>query len=740
MCLAVHFLGMSVWVLSHADTFATANTSSMSSITGFGNSYIESKYSNLPVIDLGIKITEKDLNNSVVFANSVLNNMKRLETSLGWSDIRVKTGTPSHGMFISFSPEREAIKLGRDALVAMKASVQLLNSFCNKHNLNHHACARYLTSFKFSGTPLNSSCTRMEKRCSHEEYLSPYRSIDGSCNHISNGKMGESFTGFTRLLYPDYLDGIHEPRRAVNRNLLPSPRSISLSVVDHVEKLDEHLTLAVMQWGQFLEHDLSRPATAVMIHTEKPIECCSAQGKNLSPRYIHPFCSPVYASTKDNKRYTKKSLDCMNYVRSIPALRSDCSFGPSDQVNQATHFLDGSQIYGSTYRKSNSLRSFISGKLEMSDENYLPMSQNPMEDCQVNSSKSFCYKSGDSRVNFQPQLTAMHTIWFREHNRVAEELANINSHWEDDILFQETRRIVVAEMQHITYNEWIKKILSSKYRSIIEAFSIFDENIDPSVSNSFATATMRSLKSLYDGNIKLFNENREANSSLSLQKYFNNPNKIQQPGILDALIRGLATQSSQKIDRHFAEDLINKLYTNGHFGFDVLSMDIQRGRDHGLPGYTQYRTLCGLRNAENFNDFSDVMPEKHINILSETYSNPKDVDLIVGGILENVEEGSIFGPTFSCIIADQFMRTKKGDRYFYTNEIQPKPFSVAQLNEIKKVTLARIFCDNGNNITSMQRDAFEKVNTRNNLVSCEGEDIPRLSLSLWEESRGRYFH
>lgn len=132
------------------------------------------------------------------------------------------------------------------------------------------------------------------------------------------------------------------------------------------------------------------------------------------------------------------------------------------KVNQATHFLDGSQIYGSTYRKSTALRSFIDGKLEMlvsNERNYLPISQNPTEDCQISSSNSFCYRSGDSRVNFQPQLTIMHTLWYREHNRIAELLAKLNSQWDDETLFQETRRIVIAEMQHITYNEWIKEVL-----------------------------------------------------------------------------------------------------------------------------------------------------------------------------------------------------------------------------------------------------------------------------------------
>lgn len=731
-----------IYILLQEDTFATTFNLFSSPISGNGNNYIShynhnSKTGN----ELGIKITEKDLNSSVTFANNIVNNMKRLEVNLGWSDIKVKTGTPSHGMFISFAPEREAVVRGRDALVAMKASLQLLNSFCNKHNINHHDCARYLNTFKFTSTPLKPSCSRLMKKCSQEEYLSPYRSMDGSCNHISTGIKGESFTGFSRLLYPDYLDGVHEPRRAANKKPLPSPRVVVTSVVDHTDNLNDRLTLSVMQWGQFLEHDLGRVASAIMIHTENSIECCTTRGTNLSPRYIHPFCSPVSIPTND-KFYAKQGLDCMSYVRSIPAVRSDCSFGPSDQINQATHFLDGSQIYGSTYRKSTTLRSFVDGKLETSslnDRDYLPVSQNPEEDCQLASTESKCYKSGDSRVNFQPQLTAMHTIWFREHNRIAETLARLNSQWDDETLFQEARRIVIAEMQHITYNEWIKEMLSPKYRDIIDNFSLYDEDVDPSVSNSFATAAMRALKSLYDGDIKLFDENREARSSLSLQKYFNDPNMIHEDGVLDSLIRGLATQRSQKVDRHYAEDLINKLYNNGRFGFDVLSMDIQRGRDHGLPAYIQFRSLCGLQNAQQFSDFNDSMSQENIAMLSKIYSSPQDVDLIVGGILEDLDTDSLLGPTFSCLISDQLTRTKNGDRYFYTNEDQPKPFSTAQLNEIRKVTLARIFCDNSDNITMIQPNVFEIVGPRNNLVSCYGKKIPRLNFTPWAENRERYF-
>ena len=63
------------------------------------------------------------------------------------------------------------------------------------------------------------------------------------------------------------------------------------------------------------------------------------------------------------------------------------------------------------------------------------------------------------RVNLHPHLSVMHTLWLREHNRVAAILATINPDWNDETLYQEARKIVIAEIQHITYNEWVPLIL-----------------------------------------------------------------------------------------------------------------------------------------------------------------------------------------------------------------------------------------------------------------------------------------
>lgn len=101
-----------------------------------------------------------------------------------------------------------------------------------------------------------------------------------------------------------------------------------------------------------------------------------------------------------------------------------------------------------------------------------------------------------------------------------------------------------------------------------------------------------------------------------------------------------------------------------------------------------------------------------------------DVDLYTGALSEKPLEGSILGPTLTCLILDQFLRLKIGDRFWYEN---PQQFSQQQLNEIRKTTLAKIICDNSDGVDSVQKNVMESSdNTNNQILPCTNIDSPDL--------------
>lgn len=82
--------------------------------------------------------------------------------------------------------------------------------------------------------------------------------------------------------------------------------------------------------------------------------------------------------------------------------------------------------------------------------------------CRSNSKSLPCFFSGDSRINEHPGIALIHVLFLREHNRIAKQMGILNPHWDDEKLYQETRRLVIAEMQHITYNEFLPVLLGEK--------------------------------------------------------------------------------------------------------------------------------------------------------------------------------------------------------------------------------------------------------------------------------------
>lgn len=611
-------------------------------------------------------------------------------------------------IFFFFKTSPIAIGIARDSFLVVKASRYIQDTYF----LSADEAGIGLQGYDFGGTVFESSCSPTPS-CSVAT-AKTYRTFDGSCNNLESPKLGQSSTPLIRLLPPAYADGIWAPRVRRDGTPLPNARLISRTLVPDINQPDLRYSHLLMQFGQFLDHDLSH-VPIFRFSENSGIQCCTRNVANIPQ---HPACFPIEVPPGD----PYIGGECMNFVRSMIAPRLDCTFGHADQLNQLTHWLDLSQIYGNTEEQANSLREFAGGRLKVTRDRNGRMDLLPEDDKDEECSggtQQHCFAAGDKRVNEQIGLTSIHTIFLREHNRIAQELQRLNGHWDDEKVYQESRRIFIAEYQHIVYNEWLPIIIGREYMTTFEILPLYDgyhsgydSGVDGSVSNAFTTAAFRMGHTLVQGMFNLATGSGQPVGRLLLRDFFNNPHALRQPGFIDLLNKGLVTQPIQRFDNFVTTELRDHLFqvSGARGGMDLIALNIQRGRDHGLPGYNEYRDLCRLGKARDFGDLAPIIHPRKISSLQNVYASVDDIDLFIGGIHETPLEDAVVGPTFACIIGDQFVRSKKGDRYFHDNGNQPHSFSSEQLHTIRRASMARILCDNSDEIRSIQPLAFHLSN------------------------------
>ena len=184
------------------------------------------------------------------------------------------------------------------------------------------------------------------------------------------------------------------------------------------------------------------------------------------------------------------------------------------------------------------------------------------------------------------------------------------------------------------------------------------------------------------------------------------------------------------------ENLILEGPGNGIFG-DLMSINIQRGRDHGLPGYIEFIEACGGVRPETFPALLNYMSQSQVNRLKQVYSSPADIDIFPGAISETRIPGSQFGFTFTCILLEQFNKTRATDRFWYERDDHEVAFNAEQLDAIRNVTLARVLCDNADDVTMIQPKAFmRRDNAANDVVLCD--DIRTVDLTPFKEMEGKF--
>ena len=270
------------------------------------------------------------------------------------------------------------------------------------------------------------------------------------------------------------------------------------------------------------------------------------------------------------------------------------------------------------------------GQIMPSGKALLPPALNTPVDCQIDPNMDHvpCFLAGDHRVNEQLGLLSMHTIWMREHNRIVRELLLFNQHWDGDMLFHETRKLIGAQLQHITYTHWLPKLIGREGMDIVGEYRGYDPSVDASIVNSFAGAAFRIGHTLINPTIFRLNETFQPipQGNLPLHMAFFAPFRIVEEGGIDPVLRGLYGVPMKKLQagEYLNEELTEKLFKLAHeVALDLAALNIQRGRDHGLPAYNAFREHCGLPVANTWEALRRQVPNPTVRRrLREIYGHP----------------------------------------------------------------------------------------------------------------------
>ncbi|XP_053694357.1 peroxidase [Sabethes cyaneus] len=638
--------------------------------------------------------TNENLLDAVAFGEEVIEKSKRLEATIAASKMKVAKGSISYAQIIDGYPTPSTRKQDYVARTVLKASSYFLNSFCKPQRISSFECGQFLAEKMIPASKLLDKCKKIvDLKTFNDEYR--------------------------RLLPANYQDGIYNFRKSVLGTELPHPRNISSKfhlTLAQGQKDNKH-SVALVQWTQFIEHDLAK-TTVQTTHDGTDIECCSSDYNTVVPRYLHPACKPLYVA-EDDAYYKSQHVTCLNYVRSALSLGDSCNLGPANQLNQATNRLDLSQLYGNHECETMALRTKRGGKLKSqtfnSTEYLIPNTDKKL--CVVNESlNTICYASGDTRVNVNPYVTLLHTLFLRSHNRLAKHLALINPHWNDGRLFEVARKINIR-IYHKIVHDWVETVLGSQLPTGTLA------NEDARVSNEFATAAIRFYNTMMPGEINdLVQSNQQM--ALDLEDLFYKPRDLRKKEYFGHLINSVLQQNAMSLDTSYVDDVAQLLFKTRNIGTDVLALDIQRGRDHGLNSYTSYYQLCTGKTVTTWTDLAASINPADLKTLQSAYGSFQDIDLIVGAIAEKPAPGAIVGPTLACIIKDQIGDSLAADKNnHHTQKIDAL---------LANYSAARFLCDTAQ-IAKVQPNIFRlpTVGGDNSQMRCA--QFPELDLRSFRE-------
>jgi hypothetical protein len=417
---------------------------------------------------------------------------------------------------------------------------------------------------------------------------------------------------------------------------------------------------------------------------------------------------------------------------------------PRQHINDITSFIDGSQVYGSDEERAEFLRAndgtgklksqIVNGEVllpfnERVDGEFLPNANPNPEELPPED----LFIAGDVRANEQIGLTAAHTLFLREHNSVAEEIgqrieagdSEILKLWQEsglekgDFIYESARKVVGAQIQVITYNDYLPLLIG---KNLLEDYSGYNPAVDPRISQEFANVSFRLGHSQLSPELQRVNADGTSAGSISLGDAFFEPQEVINNGV-DSLIFGLTSQEAQEVDNLVVDGVRNFLFPAGTGGFDLAAVNIQRGRDVGLPSYNDARVGLGLEPVTTFlttdRDMGITSDPEVAARFASIYDSVNDVDFWIGGISEDPVNGGLVGELFNQVLTNQFARLRDGDRFFYLNHLD----DLLVLDpDLQTTTLSDIILRNTLGDYVIQNNAFV---------------VPSLSVDTFSSKEGR---
>ena len=377
---------------------------------------------------------------------------------------------------------------------------------------------------------------------------------------------------------------------------------------------------------------------------------------------------------------------------------------PRQLPNGITSWIDGSNIYGSDTERANFLRTEQEGKLKLSSGKLLPFNDGTQDnDNPRGTDPTSLFIAGDVRANENSVLVSMHTLFAREHNRIAGELALAHPDWTDEQIYQRARDINIAQYQSIIYNEYLPSLLGL---DVLPEYNGYDAEIDPSITRAFANAAFRFGHSQLSSEISRLDPqgNEILEGSLTLADvFFRSAAVVQETGI-DPILRGVASSLSQNIDPKTIDDVRNLLFGFGAnaVGRDLFAININRGRINGLADYNTIREAYGLNKV---NSFAEITSDAQLQTqLANLYGTVDNIDAFAGLLAEDHVPGAAVGETIRTILVHQFVALRDGDRFYYKNTFSPEEIAI-----IEQTTFSDIIRRN-TNTNIIQDNAFSLLN------------------------------